>query len=97
MIKTNETIGYTSGMPLLVFNIEEGVYYWELVVGGYFNDKGQQQIITQRYYRGLPLLYNGYAVTPTYLQSSLDYLTAKEEWVYFAQKNEVPPIVYYLN
>lgn len=101
MITVSECAGYSSGMPLLVFNPEEALFYWELVIGTYYDDSGRLKVVTKRYHRGKPLIdtfgpIDSY-VTPTYLSASLDYLKAKEEWVYFAAKNEVPPIVYYLN
>lgn len=101
MITTSNIIGYSPGMPLLVFNPEQGVYYWEIVIGCYCDNLNRRKVVTKRYWRGQPLVdkFGGFDeyVTPTYLQTSLDYLKAKEEWIYFAQKDEVPPIVYYLN
>lgn len=37
MITASKVMGYCSGMSLLVFNVEQGCYYWELVIGAYFD------------------------------------------------------------
>ena len=101
---TQSTIkGYCSGMPLLVFDEVRQLYYWELVIGAYFDENGVKKVVTHRYWRGEPLYSENFITgdkepfCKTYTQKVLEYLTYTDEGFYFAKRGEIPPIVYYLN
>lgn len=100
---TTTISGYASGMPLLVYDEVRQLYFWELVIGAYFDEFGVRQVVTHRYWRGEPLYSENFITgdkepfCKTYTQKVLEYLTYTDEGFYFAKRGEIPPIVYYLN